>query len=75
MSFRTLGARFWLLLLPDADVLKARAILAAKQIIVTVLFGIDLRRDSPWMAARMTFKAEDTAEARKDRFTSGGALG
>ena len=73
-----LGARLFLLLLlllSGTGALNARATLAAKHIIVTVLFGIDLRRPSPCIAARITLSAEDSADLRKERFTSGGALG
>lgn len=42
---------------------------------MTVLLGIDLSRDSPWMAARMTLSAEDSPAARKKRLTSKGAVG
>jgi hypothetical protein len=42
---------------------------------MTVLLGIDCKRDSPWMAARRTFKAEDKPAARKNRLTSTGAVG
>lgn len=40
-----------------------------------VLFGIDLRRDSPWTAARITLSEDDRPAARKKRFTSTGAVG
>ena len=44
-------------------------------ILIDVLFGIDLRRLSPWTAARMTFRDEDSPAARKNRLTSTGAVG
>lgn len=73
MRFRTLGAR--LDLLSPGVMLRLRAEHAAKEIIMTVLFGIDFIRDSPWMAARRTFNADDRPAARKKRLTSTGAVG
>lgn len=55
--------------------LRLRAEHAAKDIIMTVLLGIDFSRDSPWIAARRTFSAEDRPAARKKRFTAVGAVG
>jgi hypothetical protein len=55
--------------------LRLRAEHAAKEIIMTVLFGIDFSRDSPCIAARRTFNADDKPAARKKRFTSIGAVG
>jgi len=73
IRFRTLGAR--LDLLSPGVTLRLSAEQAAKEIMITVLFGIDFRRASPWMAARRTFSAEERAAARKNRLTSIGAVG
>lgn len=73
IRFRTLGAK--LDLLSPGVTLRLSAEQAAKEIIITVLFGIDLRRASPWMAARRTLRAEERAAARKNRLTSIGAVG
>lgn len=70
---RTLGAR--LDRLSPGVTLRLRAEHAANEIMMTVLFGMDLSRPSPWMAARRTFRAEDSPAARKKRFTSRGAVG
>lgn len=73
IRLRTLGARLCSL---SADViLRLSAAQAAKEIMITVLFGIDLSLDSAWMATRKTFKADESAAARKNRFTSKGAVG
>lgn len=73
IRLRTLGARLdWL----SAGVtLRFSAEHAAKEIMMTVLLGMDFRRDSPWIAALRTFSAEERAAARKKRFTSSGAVG
>lgn len=73
IRFRTLGAK--LDLLSPGVTLRLSAEHAAKEIIITVLFGIDFRRASPWIAARRTFSAEERAAARKNRLTSKGAVG
>lgn len=56
-------------------VLKLNAEHAANEIMITVLFGIDFNRDSPWMAALRTFNADERPAARKNLFTSSGAVG
>lgn len=68
-----LGARLRLLL--ATIMLRLSAKQAANEIIMAVLFGIDLSRPSPWTAARITFRAEDSPAAWKKRFTSIGAVG
>lgn len=68
-----LGARLGLFLATSR--LRRSAKQAAKEIMIAVLLGMDFRRPSPWTAARMTFKAEESPEAWKKRFTSGGAVG
>lgn len=70
---RTLGAR--LDLLSPGVTLRLNAEQAAKDIMMTVLLGIDLRRASPCMAARRTLRADERPAARKKRFTSRGAVG
>lgn len=73
ISVRTLGAR--LDRLSPGVTLRLSAEQAAKEIMMTVLFGMDLSRDSPCIAARRTFSAEDRPAARKNRFTAVGAVG
>ena len=68
-----LGAR--LDVFPAPIVLRQNAKQAAKDIMIAVLFGIDFKRLSPCTAARMTFKDDERPAARKNRFTSIGAVG
>lgn len=70
---RTLGAK--LDLLSPGVTLRLSAEHAAKEIMMTVLLGIDLSRVSPCIAARRTFNAAESPAARKKRFTSMGAVG
>lgn len=73
MSDLAFGARF--ARFPKVVVPSARAKQAAKDTMMTVLFGIDFSRPSPWTAARMTFMAEASPAARKNCFTSFDAVG
>lgn len=42
---------------------------------MAVLLGMDFSCDSPWIAARMTFRAEERPAVWKKRRTSRGAVG
>jgi len=72
ISVRTLGARFEF---PASWLLSRRAKLAAKEIIITVLLGMLESCPSPCIAARMTFRADDSPAAWKKWRTSVGAVG
>lgn len=52
-----------------------RAKQAANEIMIAVLLGIDCSCDSPWIAALMTFKADERPAVWKNRRTSSGAVG
>jgi len=68
---RTLGARLEL----ESWLLRRRAKQAANEIMIAVLFGILDSCCSPWMAARMTFSADDSPAVWKKCRTSVGAVG
>lgn len=72
MSFRILGAKVEP---PEVYALRVNAKQAANEIIMAVLFGMECNWASPWMAALITFKADDKPAVRKNRLTSMGAVG
>jgi len=60
---------------PSVVVPRARAKQAAKDTMITELFGIDFNLFSPSTAARITFMAEARPAARKNCLTSVKAVG
>lgn len=73
ISVRTLGAR--LEVPPESWPLRRRAKQAAKEIMMAVLLGMLESCSSPWMAERITFRAEERPAAWKKWRTSVGAVG
>jgi len=69
---RTLGARFEL---PASWLLRRRAKQAANEIIIAVLLGMLESCPSPCIAARMTFRDDESPAAWKKCRTSVGAVG